>query len=100
MGNPAASPDAEQELLRALAKKYENHRGTGDDAKWTVLLREFNARVVEASQKTEAALKRAMKKLSQEPENAAPIAEPKEEDLAEASKNEVKVEGAKKGKNK
>merc|ERR1712194_409 len=121
---PASSPDAEHELLSTLAKKYENHRGTGDDAKWTVLLREFNARVVEASQKSEAALKRAMKKLSQEPEkvtaaggadaqntaaaaapkaakeNVEPIAEPKEDVSAEAGKDEAKAEGSKKSKNK
>merc|ERR1712217_504559 len=71
--DPASTPDAEQELLRALAKKYEHHRGTGDDAKWAVLLREFNVRVVEALQKSEASLKRAMKKLNQESEKAAVV---------------------------
>lgn len=64
--SPAQGAEQEQELLQALLKKYEDHRGVGQDAKWAVILREFNSRASEGSQKTEASLKRAAKKLTEQ----------------------------------
>jgi len=65
--SPAQSSEDEGELLGALLQKYAEHRGTGEDAKWTVVTREFNLRASDASQKSEASMKRMAKKASEKP---------------------------------
>merc|ERR1711920_168508 len=62
---PATTHEQETEVLQALLTKYAEHRGTGDDAKWTVITREFNLRLPEEMQKTENSVKRAAKKLQE-----------------------------------
>lgn len=49
-----------------MAKKYSDHRGTGHDSKWAVIQREFNHHMAQDLRKSEASLKRAVKKLGQE----------------------------------
>jgi hypothetical protein len=72
---PAQGADEENELMGALLQKYAEHRGTGEDAKWTVITREFNARACEASQKSEASIKRMAKKSSEKPQGSAQTTE-------------------------
>lgn len=71
---PASTPEDEQEVLKILMRKYAEHRGDGENAKYAVIGREFNARVVESMQKqSEASLKRAVKKLGVQPGELLPF---------------------------
>lgn len=62
----ACQPEHELELIQALLDRYADHRGTGEDAKWSVITREFNARADESCHKSEASAKRLAKKITQQ----------------------------------
>lgn len=63
---PAGNLAQEHELLHSLLGKYADQRGDGEDAKWAVITREFNHRVVGELQKSEASVKRLAKKLNKQ----------------------------------